>query len=130
MEIHLKVIGSLLILLSIAHFFFPNYFKWKKDLSSLELINRQMFYSHTFFVVLTIFLMGLFSLMYSDEIITENLGRIVALGFAIFWTLRLIIQIFGYSSKLWKGKTFETSIHILFTCFWLYMSVVYWAIYL
>ena len=37
------------------------------------------------------------------------------IGLAIFWTVRLGVQFFGYSSVLWRGKTFETIVHILFS---------------
>lgn len=130
MEIHLKIIGSLLIGLGLAHAFFPKYFNWKKDLDTLDQINKEMFYSHTFFIVVTIILMGLLSIVFPEEIVKTKLGLGIALGFAVFWTLRLLVQLFGYSSNLWKGKKFETAIHILFTFFWSYMSIVYWLIFI
>ncbi len=52
MEIHFKVIGVLLILLSVVHVFFPRYFKWDLELKSLSLINRQLMTMHTFFIAL------------------------------------------------------------------------------
>ena len=59
MELQLKIIGVLLIALALLHAFFPRYFQWKKELSGLKLINRQMMYVHTFFIALAVFLMGL-----------------------------------------------------------------------
>jgi hypothetical protein len=46
-----------------------------------------------------------------------------------FWAIRLFIQFFGYSTKLWKGKPFETSVHLLFSLFWAYLSLIFLAIY-
>ena len=128
MDIHLKIIGVLLIILALMHVAFPKYFNWRMELGSLSLVNRQMIWVHTFFIALIIFLMGLLCLTSSGELIETNLGKKIALGFGIFWAIRLLIQFFGYSSKLRKGKTFETWAHILFTLLWIYLSFIFWAI--
>ena len=100
----------------------------KSFAGSLSLVNRQMIWVHTFFIALTIFLMGLLCLTSSSELIETNLGKKISFGFGIFWVIRLFIQFFGYSSKLWKGKTFETSVHILFILLWTYISFIFWTI--
>lgn len=129
MEIHLKIIGSLLIVLALVHVIFPKYFNWGTELQSLSLVNRQMMQVHTFFIALTVFMMGLFCVTSSNEIISTPLGNKIALGLGIFWLIRLFIQFFWYSPKLWKGKTFETAMHIAFTCLWMYLSGVFLSIY-
>jgi hypothetical protein len=128
MELHLKIIGFVLIVLAIVHGIFPRHFDWKKELSSLSLINKQMMYVHTFFIAVVVFLMGFLCLTSSNELIETSLGKRICLGFGIFWAIRLIIQFFGYSSELWKGKTFETTIHILFIFLWTYLSVIFFII--
>lgn len=122
MEIHFKIIGMLLILLALMHAGFPKYFKWKQELPALSLMNREMMYYHSFFIALTLLLMGLMLLIYTDELLHEKLGRGICFGLGLFWSLRLIIQFFGYSSVLWKGKKFETTMHVVFSLFWLYLS--------
>ena len=128
MELHLKIIGAILIILAIIHASFPKQFSWKGELSSLSLINRQMMYVHTFFIAFTVFLMGIFCLYSSHDIINTPLGRQIALGFFVFWGLRFIFQFFVYSSKLWKGKRFETTMHIIFSLIWIYLTVVFFMI--
>lgn len=125
MEIHFKIIGSLLIVLSAGHLFFPKYFKWSDELKSLSLMNRQMMYVHTFFIGLILFLMGLLCVTSSHELLNTGLGKRITLGLGVFWTIRLVVQFFGYSSRLWRGKKFETTVHVLFSIFWTYMSVIF-----
>jgi hypothetical protein len=125
MEIHFKIIGILLIGLSAVHLIFPKYFNWTDDLKSMSLINRQMMYVHTFFIGLVVFLMGLLCLTSFDDLINTEFGKRITFGLGIFWTSRLIIQFCGYSSKLWRGKKFETNIHILFSLLWIYLSAVF-----
>lgn len=125
MEIHFKIIGALLVALALVHVIFPRYFHWKEELKSLSLINRQMMTVHTFFIALMVFLMGLLCLSSSTDLIGTPLGKTISLGLGIFWSIRLFIQFFGYSPDLWRGKAFETTMHVLFSLFWAYMSVVF-----
>ena len=129
MELQLKIIGILLILLSLIHIPFPGYFNWKKEFQSISLINMQMMYVHTFFVALVVFLMGMLCVFCAADLIHTHLGKQLALGISIFWGARLLIQFVGYSSKLWKGKMFETAIHILFSLLWTYLTIVFFLIY-
>jgi hypothetical protein len=129
MEIHFKIIGVLLIALSLVHVIFPKYFNWNKELKSLSLINRQMMMVHTFSIAFTILLMGLLCLTSSKELIYTNLGKKISLGLGVFWAIRLLIQFFGYSTILWKGKSFETTIHIVFSLLWTYLSIIFFSSY-
>jgi len=127
METHFKIIGVLLMVLALIHVIFPRYFNWKEELQSLSLINKEMMKYHTFFIALTVFLMGALCITSSKELASTLLGKRISIGFGVFWLLRFFVQFFGYSSVLWKGKTFETTVHILFACFWAYMSMVFWC---
>ncbi|MGJ1267109.1 hypothetical protein ACR78F_05710 [Sphingobacterium spiritivorum] len=129
MELQLKIIGILLIVLAGIHIIFPKYFNWKQELKSLNLINRQMMSIHTLFIGISVFLMGLLCYTSSYELIHTNLGKKICLGLGIFWFIRLIVQFLGYSTELWRGKKFETAIHILFCLLWIYFSIVFLSIY-
>ncbi|MDO6490506.1 MULTISPECIES: hypothetical protein [unclassified Cellulophaga] len=129
MQIHLHIIGILLMTLALAHIFFPKYFNWRTELRPLALINRQMMTTHTFFIALTVFLMGLLCVTSATELIKTTLGNKLVLGLAVFWSIRLFFQFFVYSKNLWKGKKFETTIHIIFSGFWVYLSTIFFIIY-
>lgn len=125
MTIHLQIIGILLILLALIHVVFPKYFNWKEDLKPLRLINRQMMTTHTFFIALVVLLMGLLCITSSEELIETILGKKISFGLALFWMIRLFFQLFVYESKLWKGKNFETTIHIIFSLLWIYLTTIF-----
>lgn len=125
MEVHYKIIGALLIALALVHTIFPRYFRWKEELRPLSLVNRQMMIVHTFFIALVVLLMGLLCLTSATELVTTPLGKKVSLGLGIFWAVRLVVQFLGYSSELWKGKPFETTVHVVFSGLWLYLSTVF-----
>ena len=130
MELHLKIIGILLMLLACIHIPFPKYFRWKEELKGLSLINRQMMTTHTFFIALTVFLMGVLCFTSSEELVQTPLGRKIALGLGIFWVFRFFFQQFIYSAKLWRGKTFETIMHIIFSLLWIYLSFIFLKIFI
>jgi hypothetical protein len=130
MELHLKIIGFCLIALGLVHAIFPRQFNWRQELSSLSIVNREMMYVHTFFIAFTLFLVGLLCLTSTTDLISTILGKQVSLGLGIFWLLRLFAQFFAYSAQTWRGKPFETTIHILFSIFWTYLTVIFILIYL
>ncbi len=123
--IHFRIIGILLIGLSMVHLIFPSYFNWNEDLKNISLINRQMMNIHTFFIALVVLLMGILCLCSTEDLIHTQLGKQVSLGIGIFWFIRMVIQFFGYSSELWKGKVFETVVHVLFSTLWVYLTTMF-----
>lgn len=129
MILQIQIIGVLLMFLAIIHVGFPKYFKWKIELKSLSLINSQMMTTHTFFIALTVFLIGLLCVTSSTDLVETVLGKRISLGLGVFWLIRLFFQFFVYSALLWRGKKFETVMHILFTLFWMYMSSIFLWIY-
>jgi len=128
-ETQLKFIGALLLLLALLHMGFPRYFNWAPELTPLSLINRQMVYVHTLFIAVVVLLMGILCLTCAPELVGTSLGRKVSLGLGIFWLLRLVVQFVGYSAELWRGKPFETTVHVCFSLLWTYLSVVFLTVY-
>ena len=128
MILHLKIIGLLLVILACIHAIFPRYFDWKNDLAPLNLINRQMMYVHTFFVAFVVFLMGVLCWTSPEDLVQTALGKKICFGFGVFWFARLVIQFFGYSTELWRGRTFETVIHVVFGVLWTYLSLVFFGV--
>lgn len=128
MEVHLRIIGSILVLLSLIHIIFPKSFNWEMELSSLSHLNRQLMYVHTFFIALIVLLMGVFCFLCAEDIVHTRLGHQLAAGLFIFWVLRLFFQFFVFSSKLWMGKKLETFLHIAASTLWVYLSIIFFMI--
>ncbi len=110
------------------HIFLPGYFNWKKELASLTLLNRQLMYVHMFFVAFVILLMGILCICCPADLMHTGLGRIISFGLFVFWGCRLVFQFLVYSPELWKGKLFETFIHVLFSMLWAYFSIVFFLV--
>lgn len=125
MEIHIRIVGIILIGLAILHVGFPKKFNWKAELASLSLLNRQMMQVHTLFIAIIVLFMGLLCSFEYKDVEHTDLGKVISLGLGLFWFLRLYIQLFYYSPSLWRGKTFETAVHVTFTVLWSYFSWVF-----
>jgi hypothetical protein len=130
METHIKIVGWLLIALSLMHIIIPKYFKWEQELAPLSLITKQIFYVHTFFIAFIVLLMGLLCIRYSCELVHDPFGRVITLGLFGFWLTRLIFQFFVYSPNVWRGKRFETVVHVVFAITWAYFTSVFLLSYL
>ena len=124
MEIHLKIVGYLFVALALIHAVIPKYFRWD-ELKIPTLITRQILYVHTFFIGLAILLMGILCIGYSSDLVRSSLGRAICLGLFVFWFTRLVFQFVGYSPRTWRGKRFETTMHIVFSVLWIYCSAVF-----
>jgi hypothetical protein len=88
-----------------------------------------MMQTHTFFIALTVLLMGVLCITSAKELVTTQFGKHICFGLGIFWFARMCFQFFGYSSRLWRGKRFETAMHILFSVFWIYLNLVFFGIF-
>ena len=122
----LRVAGALQLALAALHPFFPRRFGWAEELPRLSLLNRQIFVVHTFFIALTVAMFGALSLFGAPALLqATSLSRLVLGGMAAFWGVRLVVQLFVYDSRLWRGQAFNTRMHLAMSALYLYLSGVY-----
>lgn len=123
---HLRLVGLSLLILAFAHLDFSKRFRWREELARISLLNRQIFYVHSFFICLVLVQMGLLCLLAPQTLLEHTaLGLYVAFAFTSFWLIRLWSQWFVYDWRLWSGKRFETSMHVAFTLLWSYYVAVF-----
>ena len=129
-EIHLRIVGGLLLLLAALNGVLPKRFHWKEELARLSLLNRQVFLVHALFIALVLVLTGVLSLVFAGDLVEPSrLGAVILSGLTIFWATRLFVQWFVYDHRLWRGHAFNATVHIVFTCIWTYFVAVYgWAL--
>ena len=128
LEIVLRVAGVSLLALSLLHFEFPRRFRWREELAAISLLNREIFYVHTFFVCLTVAGMGVICALAPGVLLERTrLGAWVTAGGTLFWAARLYIQFFIYSASHWRGRRFERGVHIAFSLLWTFYTAVFGA---
>lgn len=122
---HLRTVGVLMALLAIVNLFVPGRLHWREELSRVSLLNRQIFQAHTFFIVLLIVLMSALFLTCAEALLQPaRLSRAVLIGLTIFWGLRMLMQWFFYSPRVWRGNRFHTVMHGVFSLGWIYVTAV------
>jgi hypothetical protein len=122
---HLRVVGVLMALLAIMNLFVPGRFHWREELSRVSLLNRQIFQAHSVFIVLLIALMSALFLTCAEALLEPTrLSRAVLIGLTIFWGLRMLMQWFFYSPRVWRGNPFNTVMHGVFSVGWIYVTAV------
>ncbi|MCB9867663.1 MAG: hypothetical protein H6816_13640 [Phycisphaerales bacterium] len=125
-ELHVRIAGALTLALALLNLTFPRRFGWRQELQRLNLLTRQVFIVHALFIILVLVMIGVLSLVYADTLLAPSmLARLVLIGLAVFWMVRLIVQLFVYDRRLWLGDRFNTTMHVMFTCLWSYLLFTY-----
>ena len=119
-------VGIAQVILGFAHAFFKKYFNWDQELKPVNLLTRQIFYVHTFFIAFVVVLFGVLTIVcYQELLVPSKMALIITALLFLFWTVRLIFQFLVYSSKLWQGDPFRTVMHILFSLLWIWLTATY-----
>lgn len=127
MKVLLIIAGSMQVALAFAHLAFPARFRWKEEAARMSRLNEQIFHVHTFFLCLALVLFGVWTAVLAPQLAAGD-HAILSGGIAFFWFCRLIAQWFIYDTALWRGKTFETIVHIGFSLIWIFFTGLYaWA---
>lgn len=126
LELHLKLAGLSLVSLGVAHAFFDKRFHWREEMARVSLLNRQIFFVHTFFIALMLVLLGSLSVFGTAALVEKShLGQLFLGGVTFFWFCRWLCQFFVYDAEIWRGKPFETWAHAGFSLLWTYYVAVY-----
>lgn len=126
LTMHVRVVGMLLLALAALNLFLPKRFHWQSELEKVSLLTRQVFQVHYLFIVLSLVLMGVLSLVFTEALLEPGqLARVVLAGLTLFWVTRFLVQWIVYDRALWWGRRFETLMHVVFTCLWCYFSLIY-----
>lgn len=103
----MKPLEILLYLAALAHFGIlfasataPKALDWKNNLRELPILLRQLFWVYGVFIVLMIISFGTLTLVHVDDILNgAPVARSLCVLIAIFWGLRLVVQLFVFDAK-------------------------------
>ena len=125
----LRVAAIGLVTLAVLHAGFPRWFGWRAQLAGLTLLNRQLVHVHTLFIGAMLVLFGALTYVAAGALDERSpLLRALFLGFAAFWLLRLLVQLFVFDPRLWRGHGGRTLLHALATLIWAGLTGLYaWA---
>ncbi len=124
--LHLRVVGIIMAALVIVNAIVPRRFHWREGMARLSLLNRQIFQAHAAFLILTLALFSALLLTCGPALLEPTrLSRAVLVGLMIFWGVRMAMQWFFYSPRIWRGHRFNTVVHCVFSVLWIYVTTVF-----
>lgn len=116
--------GHFLVLF--ASFQVPSKLGWREDLSKLIPFNRKLIWKGGAFIVMTIVAFGILTIYLHNEMLQ---GTRVASGIAvfigIFWTARVLTDLFYFSHGDWPKGLIMTIGHYLLTALFIALAATY-----
>lgn len=96
-ELLVRIAGAGLLLIVVANFIAPGMLGYRENLERCDRFFGQVFAVHAAYIILTVGAMGVFCL-WRPEFFREGgeVGRALAGFMALFWTSRVITQLFHY----------------------------------
>ena len=90
LELHLRVMGVIMLLLVAMNLHIPRRFRWKQEMAGLSLVNRQIFQVHAAFICIILALFATMLLGLTNELLQPTrLARGILVGMATFWFCRM-----------------------------------------
>ena len=130
LTLNLRICGVAMLALATIYPAYFRYFNWKEELQKVSLLTRQVFFVHSGFIMILLYLQGILLALFPAAV-TEPSGAGLALtvGMTVFWIYRLIAQLWIYKRELWVGRRLNTFVHVVFTVLWVYFSAIcVWAL--
>jgi alginate O-acetyltransferase complex protein AlgI len=120
--------GHFVILIASAQV--PSRLRWKQDLAQLMPFNRKLLWVQGGFTVLTIIAFGTLTLVLHTELLRgDRAAMALACFIGSYWTARILVDAFYFSSKDWpEGRQFVVG-HILLTSLFVALASSYWGIF-
>lgn len=115
--------GVLHVLIAAVNFFAIRRFQYRENLAKVSPLVREIFWVHHLFIVLVLGAFAALCLCFAPEMAgASTLGRFLSGFLAVFWSLRVGVQVFVYDSEV---KRQNPQWNALFLLAFAYLSVVF-----
>ena len=123
--IYAAAIGQFLVL--IASFQAPVRLGWKDDIPKLTRFNQKVFWVYAFYILLCIVSFAVLTWRLHDSFLAgEPVARSLAAFIAIFWTVRVLVDVFWYDHRDWPGGNSMVAGHAMITSLFSTLAGIYW----
>jgi len=135
-DVDLWLAGAGHFVILIASFQVPYRLHWKEDLQPLMPFNRKLLWVQGGFTVLTILAFGILTLVLHGEMLRGDKSAVAIAAFiGVYWTARVLVDAFYFSSRDWPAGTQFVVGHVLLTTLFCalaasYLALVVWHVWL
>jgi len=121
----LWVAGGLHLLIIAANFPLPKKLRCRENLLKVSPLIREIFIIHWIYIVLVLGIFGALCFWFAPELAgASRIGRFLSLTMAIFWLLRIPIQLFFYDREIRKQNRLAD---VVFLLTFSYLGIVFSA---
>jgi hypothetical protein len=93
-ELLLWVAGALQMVIAAANLLLPRILRYRENLARMSPMVREIFLVHSGYIVLVLIAFGTISLVFAPDLAGgSRLGRFLSAFLAVFWLLRLPVQL-------------------------------------
>jgi len=110
----IQIAGAIQLAIGLANLPLATRLQYRKNLAGASEIVRQIFYVHAAYIVLVVLGFAALSLLFPTELVSGRpLGRFLSTFLAIFWLLRVPIQLFYYPAEIRRQNRLADVIFIV-----------------
>ena len=119
----IQVAGAVQLAIGLANLPLASRLQYRKNLAGASEIVRQVFYVHAAYIVLVVLGFAALSLLFPTELGSGRpLGRFLSSFLAIFWLLRVPIQLFYYPVEIRRQNRLAD---VIFTVAFAFLALVF-----
>ena len=114
LSVWIQIAGAVQLAIGLANLPLASRLQYRKNLAGASEIVRQVFYVHAAYIVLVVLGFAALSLLFPDELVSGRpLGRFLSTFLAVFWLLRVPIQLFYYPVEIRRQNRLADVIFIV-----------------
>jgi hypothetical protein len=119
----IQIAGAVQLAIGLANLPLASRFQYRKNLAGASEMVRQVFYVHAAYIVLVVLGFAALSLLFPAELASGRpLGRFLSAFLAVFWLLRVPIQLFYYPVEIRRQNRLAD---VIFTVAFAFLTVVF-----
>ena len=119
----IQIAGAVQLAIGLANLPLASRLQYRKNLAGASEIVRQIFYVHAAYIVLVVLGFAALSLLFPEELVSGRpLGRFLSTFLAIFWLLRVPIQLFYYPVEIRRQNRLAD---VIFTVAFAFLAIVF-----
>lgn len=93
------VVALFNFLFGVFHLFFWKLLKWDEQLKRVSSVNKAVVQTLNICLTFLFLLIAYIFFFYSDDVLTTSIGRILLLGMTLFWSVRIVAQLYFFNLK-------------------------------
>lgn len=119
----IQVAGAVQLAIGLANLPLASRLQYRKNLAGASAMVREVFYVHAAYIVLVVLGFAGLSLLFPTDLAGgQPLGRFLSGFLAIFWLLRVPIQLFYYPAEIRRQNRLAD---VIFTVAFAFLAVVF-----